>query len=213
MNPFLKIRPLQRQMWWRQWPWWWRWQWCFSFPLTMGLLLLLNTIVFNYFDNPMRIFQDEETEAYLGVIAQDLGWPRGRARVWTLMELPVSLLCSLVRCFKSLARQNSHLCCLWLEWGVLLGVQAADLLFFTSSHVAGLCAWSMSDWLGGQFWLRWIQIWLILENVSLFNFSPFKNFIIRIRGGRRWKTTCRSSSYGMANKWHTCCIFSLPLPW
>lgn len=52
-----------------------------QFPTYHGLVVVLNTIVFNYFDNPMRIFQDEETEAYLGVIAQDLGWPRGRARV------------------------------------------------------------------------------------------------------------------------------------
>lgn len=40
---------------------------------------------------------------------------------------------------------------LLLAWmGCLTGVQAADLMFSTSSRVAGLCAQSMHNWLAGR---------------------------------------------------------------
>lgn len=101
--------------------------------------------MFNYFDNPMRIFQDEETEAYLGVICPRLRVCKRSGQGTNPDGAPCALTMLIDEVFYdlSLARQNSHFCCLWLEWGVSLGVQAADLLFFTSSHVAGLCAWSM----------------------------------------------------------------------
>lgn len=66
------------------------------------------------------------------------------------------------------ARPNPHLCCCGLGRGVLLGVQAPDPMFSTSSPVAGLCAQSVHNWLVGHFGLCWIQLWPVLENVGLF---------------------------------------------
>lgn len=56
----------------------------------------------------------------------------------------------------------------WMfKTGELLGMQAGGLTSSTSSHVAGLCAWSVWDQLGGQFCLIQIQPRSWLENVCL----------------------------------------------
>lgn len=52
---------------------------------------------------------------------------------------------------KGQARQNPLFCNFWLGLGVLLSLWAVGLMFSTSSHLAGLCAWSVRGWLGRQY--------------------------------------------------------------
>lgn len=57
----------------------------------------------------------------------------------------MSALCSLARCFTTEAKPDkTHtFAASGLDWSASLGVQAADLVFSISSHVAVLCAWGM----------------------------------------------------------------------
>lgn len=94
------------------------------------------------------------------------------------MEQSASLVCLLtgeVFYTPGQTRQKPHLGCFWLGWGVLLGVQAADLMFSTSSHVAGLCAQSTQNWLVGRFGFAEFshgQCWKMLVCSFLFHPPP-----------------------------------------
>lgn len=69
------------------------------------------------------------------------------------MELLERLLCLLRRCFTAQAEADkTHTSAASGLDACLFGCEAADLMFTTSSHAAGLCARSMQGWLGSQFW-------------------------------------------------------------
>lgn len=101
--------------------------------------------MFSYCDNPVKIFQDEETEAYQELICPRLRMGNGSGQGMNRTGAPCerTVLAGEVFYNRGQARPNSHFAASGVDWSALLGVQAADLVFSISSHVAVLCAWSM----------------------------------------------------------------------
>lgn len=109
--------------WWQQWWWWW---WPFICRLTMGLLLCWElgcTVVFSYCDNPVKIFQDEKTEAYQELICPRLRMGNGSGQGMNPTGAPCELTMLTGEVFynRGQARQNSHFCCFWLGLECLTG--------------------------------------------------------------------------------------------
>lgn len=159
-------------------------------PTYYGLLLCWElgcTVVFSYCDNPVKIFQDEETEAYQELICPRLRMGNGSGQGMN----PTGARCELTmltgEVFYNWGQARQNYTSLLLAWiGVPYWVCRQRIWCFPfppmwQCCVHGACRTGWAASLGfAEF--SYGRYWKMLVCSFLFHPSPFKIFIIRIRG-------------------------------
>lgn len=137
--------------------------------------------MFGYCDNPVKIFQDEETEAYQELICPRLRMGNGSGQGMNRTGAPCELTVLAGEVFynRGQARPNSHFAASGVDWRQQIWCFPFPPMWQCCVHGACRTGWAASL---GFAEFSYGRYWKMLVCSFLFHPSPFKTFIIRIRG-------------------------------